>query len=353
MLNGRLSKSWSQRLRINGEPFNIGLGSFPIVSLAEARNKALENRRKVEVGIDPRDKPKSVPSFKEAAEIVIAKNAEGWRKGRHEGNWRASLAQYAYPVIGKRPVDQITIRDIKTILEPIWIEKRETARKLKQRIATVLNWAMGEEYRTDNPAFGKAIIEALPKHTQPRQHQRALPHAEVGAALATICDTKAWMGTKLAFRFLVLTATRSGEVRGAGWSEIDLDAATWTIPQERMKNGREHRVPLPPQALMILEEARELGDGKGLIFPSITGRQMSDNTLSKLLRENGVYGVPHGFRSSFRVWAAETGAPREIAEHALAHIEGSATELAYRRTDYFMARRELMQQWGDYVSPLT
>ena len=350
---GRLAKSWSQRLRINGEPFNIGLGSFPIVTLKEARDKALENRRAVEQGKDPRVRTSSIPTFADAAEIVIGIHASGWKTGRNEANWRRSLSQYAYPTLGAKLVSEITSQDVMGLLVPIWTEKRETARKLRQRIGAVMKWAVAQGYRDDNPA-GEAIGAALPKNGHIIQHQRALPHEEVSGALDTIRETGAWVGTKLAFEFLCLTATRSGEARLATWSEFDLETQVWTIPASRMKRQREHRVPLSNQAMEVLRRARSLNDVDGLVFPSVTGRALTDSTISKLLRWNNIGCVPHGMRSSFRVWAAEcSNAPREIAEMCLAHVEGSAVELAYRRTDYFLARRQLMQQWADYISPST
>ncbi len=350
---GRVAKSWSQRLRINGEPFNIGLGSFPIVTLKEARDKALENRRVVEQGKDPRVKTSSIPTFADAAEIVIGIHAAAWKDGRHEANWRRSLSQYAYPPIGAKLVSEITSLDVMALLVPIWTEKQETARKLRQRIGAVMKWAVAQGYRADNPA-GDAIGAALPKNGHVTQHQRALPHEDVSGALDTIRATGAWDGTKMAFEFLCLTATRSGEARLARWSEFDLETQVWTIPASRMKRQRKHRVPLSDQAMEVLRQARQLSDGDGLVFPSITGKALTDSTISKLLRENNVACVPHGMRSSFRVWAAEcSDAPREIAEMCLAHVEGSAVELAYRRTDYFQARRLLMQQWADYISTST
>ena len=350
---GRLAKSWSQRLRINGEPFNIGLGSFPIVTLKEARDKALENRRAVEQGKDPRVRTSSIPTFADAAEIVIGIHATGWKTGRNEANWHRNLSQYAYPTLGAKLVSEITSQDVMGLLVPIWTEKRETARKLRQRIGAVMKWAVAQGYRADNPA-GDTIGAALPKNGHVIQHQRALPHEEVAGALDTIRETGAWVGTKLAFEFLCLTATRSGEARLATWSEFDLETQVWTIPASRMKRQREHRVPLSNQAMEVLRRARSLNDVDGLVFPSVTGRALTDSTISKLLRWNNIGCVPHGMRSSFRVWAAEcSNAPREIAEMCLAHVEGSAVELAYRRTDYFQARHQLMQQWADYISPST
>ena len=232
---------------------------------------------------------------------------------------------------------------------PIWHTRPETARRVRQRIGAVMRWAIAQGFRADNPA-GDAIAAALPSNSGRRQHHRALPHVEVARSIATIRASAAHPTTVLAFEFLVLTACRSGEVRGARWDEVDLASATWTIPSFRMKSAREHRVPLPPRASEVLAEARRFRDRSGLVFPSATGLQLSDATLSKLLRENGIPAVPHGYRSSFRDWAAElTDVPREICELALAHVNKDRVEAAYRRSDLFDRRRDLMEQWAEYL----
>ncbi|MCY3887046.1 MAG: tyrosine-type recombinase/integrase [Chloroflexi bacterium] len=347
---GRLSKTWSQRLRIAGKLSSIGLGAYPIVTLAEARQAALENRRAVARGRDPRSG--GVPTFAGAVDSVLAIRAAGWKDGgKSEKQWRASLRDYAMPKLGRTPVDRITTADVLAVLVPIWSTKRETAKRVRQRISAVMLWAIAEGYRDDNPA-GEAIGAALPKNSGRQEHHRALPHAEVGAALATVRASEAWPATKLAFEFLVLTACRSGEVRGALWEEIDDQTATWTIPAARMKASLAHRVPLSARALAILDAARELANGSGLVFPSVRGSELSDNTLSKLLRELGIPAVPHGFRSSFRDWAAEcTNAPREVCELALAHVDSDRVEAAYRRSDFFERRRQLMEEWAAYCNP--
>ena len=345
--SGRLSKTWAQRLRISGRPCNVGLGAYPLVSLAEARAMALKNARNVKKGIDPR--AGGIPTFEEACERVIAIHSKSWKSAKSEKQWRSTLQDYAIPKIGRMTVDQIETAHVMGVLLPIWNEKRETARRLRQRLSAIMRWGVAQGYRSDNPA-GDAISAALPRNGVGRKHHAALPFAQVEGALKKIRDSDAHLTTKLAFEFLTLTACRSGEVRLARWHEIDLGNAVWTIPGERMKTGREHRVPLSSKALATLDEAAKVSDTSGLVFPSPTGREMSDSTVSKLCRENNVGCVPHGMRSSFRDWAAEiSDAPREIAELCLAHVEGSAAELAYRRTDYFEKRRELMQQWADYL----
>ena len=344
--NGRPSKTWSQKLLVNGAYRWIGLGSYPVVSLAQARQAALENKQAAVAGRDPRN---AIPTFEQCAERVIAIYAEGWKDGgKSEKQWRASLGKYVFPRVGDRPINAVSTADLMAVLIPVWQERPETARRIKQRLGAIMRWAVAESYRDNDPTT--SLSAALPKHNSVRQHHKALPFAEVSGALDVVRASGAYIMTRLAFEYMVLTACRSGEIRLAQWNEIDVESATWTIPANRMKTKREHRVPLSPRALEILAEAQEYADKSGLIFPSISGRAMSDSTLSKLLRENGVQAVPHGFRSSFRNWAAEcTDAPREIAEHCLAHIEGSAAELAYRRTDYFERRRELMNDWVAYV----
>ena len=213
-----------------------------------------------------------------------------------------------------------------------------------------MKWAIAEGYRADNPA-GEAISAALPKSNGPAGHFRALPYSQVGAAIEKTRQSGAYIGTKLAFEFLVLTAARSGEVRGAQWSEIDFEGREWIIPSERMKTGREFRVPLSSRAIEILREAAEYADGSGLVFPSLRGRVLSDATLSKLAKENGIKGTPHGMRSSFRDWCAESGVSREVAEASLAHVVGSnKIEWAYLRSTLFDLRREVMENWGAYIS---
>ena len=353
MSAGGFSKTFSQRLRMNGKPFDIGLGGYPLVSLAEARAKALENARAVKAGIDVRAERKrqdqAVPVFADAAEIVIGIQAKTWKPGsKTEKLWRSRLTTYAYPVIGSMPVSEIASTDIHKVLVAL-SDKRETQAKLRQYLTVVVDWSISQGFRgeDDNPVA--AAVRGLPKRERVRrQHHRALAFTDVSGALARIRESEAYEVTKLAIEFLTLTATRSGEVRGATWGEID--GNIWTIPSARMKSGREHRIPLSDRAMGILEDAKYYADDSELLFPSVRGKQLSDNTLSKLFRDLLIGGTPHGLRSSFRDWAAErTDYPREICEFALAHIEGSAAELAYRRTDYFDNRCELMQDWADFL----
>ena len=350
---GRVSKRWAQRLRFDGDAFNVGLGAYPIVTLQAARDVAFANARAVRDGHDVRVDRATlaiVPTFADAVESTIATHAASWKDGGKTAKiWRSRLREYGKSIASKR-VDAVTPADVLAVLIPLWADKRETARKLRQYIGAVMAWAMAQGYRTDNPA-GADITAALPRGGNTAQHHRALPLADVPAALASIAESGAGATTKLALRFLTLTAARSGEVRGAAWAEIDQRSATWTIPAPRTKTGRAHRIPLTGAALETLRQASEYADRSGLIFPSSTGRMLSDATLSKLVRELGIAGTPHGMRATFRTWAAEAAiVPREVAEFALGHVEGSAAELAYRRTDYYEMRSTLMEAWADAIT---
>lgn len=347
------SRQWVQRLLIHGKPRTLGLGGYPLVSLAKARQVALENRRIAREGGDPlalKNRP-GIPTFAKALESVLDIQRETWKDaGKSEKQWRASLRDYAMPRLGNKRVDLVTTADVMAVLVPVWNSKAETARRVRQRIGAIMKWAIAQGYRQDNPA-GDAISAALPKNNGVKQHQRALPHGEVAAAIGAVLASNAYEASKLAFEFLVLTAARSGEVRLAKWDEIDLDARTWTVPAERMKAKREHRVPLSERCVEILEAAMQFEDTSGLVFPSVTGRALSDSTLSKLLRENGIKAVPHGFRSSFRDWCGErSGVAREVAEAALAHTVRNNVEAAYARSDLLDKRRPLMDAWAHYLS---
>ena len=348
--NGRISKTWSQRLYIGSKPVMLGLGSYPVVSLADARAKALENRRVVAGGEDPR-RARRMPTFAQAAEEVIAMHAQTWKPHSRTGTiWRRTFAAYAYPIIGDKPVDRISPADVMSILTPIWGTKRATAQAVRQRISIIMRWAIAQGLRPDNPA-GDAVAAALPRAKTRVTHHKALPYDRVAAALETIRGAGAHWSTRSALEFMVLTAVRKGEVRLMTWDEIDLAAATWTVPAERMKTGLEHRVPLSDQALEILADARQHTGGEGLVFPGRAGGPAASTNVNHLLREAGIDATPHGFRSSFRDWASEkTDAPNEVCELALAHVNSDRTEAAYRRTDLYERRRKLMEDWADYLN---
>ena len=342
---GRLTRCWTQSVRLDGKPTSIGLGSYPVVTLALARKRALGNARAIAEGRDPRRRAtRSVPTFAAAWETVIAIHAAHWKPGAgNAAQWRNSLRNHVLPTLGGRPVDAITGTEVIAVLEPVWTTRRETARRLRRRISAVMQWAIAQGLRSDNPA-GDAISGALPNNPAKRQHQRALPYAQVGDAIRRV----------LAFEFLVLAAGRSSEVLKADWNEIDREAAVWTVPAARMKADREHRVPLSDRALGVPDEARrQLAHGNGAVFPSSTGILQGPTHLSYMLQELGIDAVPHGFRSSFRDWAAEcTDAPRDVCELALAHVNRDRVEAASMRTDLFERRRVLMQQWADFVAAL-
>ena len=321
-----------QRIVIDGKRRDLGLGPWPVVSLAKARQRAFANRVAIADGTDPLAEKRraKVPTFEHAVQRVIALHQGTWKDGGKTSKlWQSTLREYVFPHIGEKDVADITTAEFMTILTPIWVSKFETARKVHRRIGTVMKWAVAQGHRQDNPA-GEAITAALPKRSKQVRHMPALPHGEVAGTLAAVRGSRAWPATKLASEFLVLTATRSAEVRLATSDEINLGKREWTIPAARTKADREHRVPLCDRAVEILHEARTLGDGTGLVFPSARRKARSDMTLPKLLKEQGVPAVPHGFRSSFRDWAAErTNHPREVIEAALAHVVTNQTEVAY------------------------
>ncbi len=311
------AKRWVQRIVIGGKRRDIGLGSTTLVTLSGAREKALENRRTARAGGDPladRDRASHVLTFKQTAEKVHALHLPTWSNAKQGQQWINTLTTYAFPFIGEKKIDTLSTADVLAVLSPIWTAKPETANRVRQRFSTVLKWSIAQSWRETNPAAD--IAGALPKRSKPVKHHRSLPFDQVAAAIDTVWRSGASMASKLALEFLILTATRSGEVRGTHWDEIDGD--TWTVPGKRMKTRKEHRVPLSPRCLEILEAAKALGGGEGFIFPRSRGNTLSDSSLSKLLRELGVDCVPHGFRSSFRMWASEkTDFPREVCGFAL------------------------------------
>lgn len=348
------AKRWVQRIVVNGKRRDIGLGSASLVSLLEARETALQHRKAARAGEDPLAAKKlsqAILTFKEAAEAVHALNKPTWRNEKHGDQWINTLEKFAYPTIGNKRVSTITSADILHVLSPIWNTHPETARRVKQRVGTVMKWAMAKGWRTDNPA--EAVSQGLSKHDRSKvQHRKALAYDKVADAINIVRASDAGIATKLAFEFLVLTATRSVETREARWTEIDLEKKVWTIPASRMKAKKEHRIPLPDRCLVILEEAKFLKQEKSdLIFPGTKeDRPLSDMTLSKLMKELAIPAVPHGFRSSFRDWAGEaTAHPREVIEFALAHVIKDKAEAAYARSDLFDKRRALMDDWAAYI----
>ena len=346
------TRSWVQRIAIRGRRHELGLGSAVLVPLAEARAKALANRKIAREGGDPlaeKRRAEVTPTFAAAAARVLEQKQAGWSNSRHESTWIRSLETYAFPRIGGRLVSEVTSADVLEVLTPIWHEKAQTARRVRQRIRTVLEWAVAMELRPDNPC--DRIGPVLGPQRAPVQHMRALPHRDVPAAVKAVRASGAAPVVRLAFELLVLTAARWGEVRGAEWAEIDTADRVWTIPATRMKAQRAHRVPLCGRAMEILEAARTLGNGSGpLVFPNRTGTPLPEKKLRRMLQDLNIAAVPHGFRSTFRDWAAEeTNHPREVVEAALAHMVQNKVEAAYARSDLFERRRRLMSDWAAYV----
>ena len=344
---GRWSKTWSQRLRIDGKQRSIGLGSYPTVTLAEARKRALANRQAVAEGRDPRQL--RIPTFQQATEKVIEIHAGKWKPGgRTEEHWRASLHTYAYPHLGKKRVNEITSADVMRCLRPIWHTKPEMARKAKRRISAVMKWAIAQAYRSDDPADSR-IPAALGSNHGGGSHFKALPHRLLADAYAQVVGSgSSFWSTRAALQFLILTAARSGEVRGARWTEIDGD--TWTIPADRTKTGKPHRVPLSEAAVAVLEDARKRTTGRGLVFPAKNTRKQSNMTMGSLLKRLGIPCTPHGMRSSFRSWAAESGGvERQLAEMSLSHAV-PGVEGVYMRSDRLEERRAVMADWAAYTT---
>jgi integrase len=349
-------RSWVQRLTINGKRRDIGLGPYPLVTLAAARELAVNNKRQVLSGRDPVAVKKKAQAearkrinFAEASKRACEELSPSWRGKKEPQAFINTLAKYANPYFGSNYLEDIEPADIRKAILACRAKVPNQATKVQHRILSVFKWAVAEGLRADNPATSDAL--ALPKHERQTKNSRALPYQEVVVAIDKVKASRAWSATKMALEFTILTAARSGEARGACWSEIDVENAVWTVPAQRMKMNREHRVPLSKRAMEVLEEARTLDGNTGLVFPSFSGRELSDNTLSKLLRELELGTTVHGFRSSFRTWTQEqTNAPSEVGEAALAHVKADKVEAAYARSDLFEKRRRLMDSWSSYLN---
>lgn len=349
-------KSWVLRINFEGRRRAFGLGGYSMVSLARAREKAAEYRAAIAEGRDPVAKKHApvTPSFTEAAYAVHEANKPRWRNPKHAASWIQTLERHAIPVIGKLPLHRIGRRDVLRVLTPIWTSRRETARRVRQRMRTIFRWAIAHGFMETNPA-GEVIDAVLPPVPKVKALFRALPYQEVGPAIEAVAASRASLSARLCLRFLVLTGARSGEARGATWDEIDLEGRVWRIPSERMKAGVEHRVPLSRQAVEVLEEASLLREDSGLVFPSPLKKRvpMSDMTLTKILRSVGLASraTVQGFRSSFCNWMLEqTNTPWVVSEAALARSLGDAAEQIYADFDLFERRRTLMQRWADYLT---
>lgn len=351
------ARSWVLRTMIGARRAELGLGGYPTVSLAQAIEYAREARDSIRDGTDPaaerRAKRVTVEwTFKKTALAYIAAHKAGWKNAKHGAQWESTLETYAYPMFGQKHVRDVTKADVLAAIEPIWSTKNETATRVRNRIELVLSYAVQRELRPEglNPARWRGNLDAaLPK---PGKVSRVEHHAalSIDAMHAFMQRLRQAQGTGArALEFAILTAARSGEVRGALWSEIDLQAAVWSIDAARMKSDRPHRVPLSAPALELLEALPRF-EGVDLLFPGQENKPLSDMTLTAALRRMKVDATAHGFRSTFRDWAAErTATPAEVAEMALAHAIGDATEAAYRRGDLFDKRRQLMDLWAAFI----
>jgi integrase len=348
------SKSWIARLQSNGKRRDYGLGSLKDISLTEARDMAREYRKQLRAGVDPlaakRKASEHIPSFRTAAKAVHAEHKASWRNGKHGAQWLATLESYVFPKFGDLRIDQVETGQVRDALAEIWLTKPETARRVRQRIGTVLDYAHGKGWRKHPFGMG-GVNKALPRQPRKTGRFKAMPYARVPEFCQSIKERLS-MG-RLALEAAILTATRSGEVRGARWAEVDLDAATWTIPADRMKAGKEHIVPLSSAAADVFKRAADLRiEASDLVFHgSKRGHPLSDMTLLKVLRDAKEPFTVHGFRSAFRDWVADqTNVPGEVAEAALAHAIPNAVEAAYRRTNFMEKRRKLMDAWAAYCS---
>jgi integrase len=346
------SRKWVLRFMSHGKAREMGLGAFPEVGLAEAREKALAARRLVKSGVDPiaeRQRDRGVPTFGEMADEVISSLSAGFRNEKHKYQWSMTLTKHAAPLRSK-PVDAIATDDVLAVLKPLWTKTPVTANRLRGRIEKVLNAAKAKGFRSgENPAAWRGHLEnLLPKRSKLDQsHHAAMAYDDVPAFIARLRGNASV--SAMALEFVVLTAVRSGEVLGMFWSEVDFAEKVWTIPAERMKAGREHRVPLTEPAMAILAKLNAVRTSD-FVFPGQKpGQPLVDETLIAILRRMGLDVTVHGFRSSFRDWVGnETPFPREVAEQALAHAVGNAVEQAYRRSDALEKRRPLMNAWTNH-----
>ena len=362
------ARSWVLKYTLFGRKREMGLGSCKTYTIDEARERARKYRQLVDDGIDPiaqRDQEKAQrraesgqrKTFEEAAREYVRQHQGRWRNAKHAAQWTTTLEVHAYPIIGGRDVNSITKADILSVLDPIASEKAETASRIRQRIKAVLDWSAARDWRRNhNPAMWDEIARAVPIVPKARRtkHFAACAYADVPATLQAVRASTATDLVKLMFEFTVLTAARSGEVRGMTWGEVNAKAHTWTVPAGRMKANREHRVPLSFQASDLLKRAHKLTakhDDADLVFPNSTGKAYSDMVFTALLRRLGYAFTMHGYRSSFRDWAGETTAyPRDVIEAALAHQLQDKTEAAYFRSDLFDKRRALMNDWAQHCA---
>ncbi|WP_322015929.1 tyrosine-type recombinase/integrase [Paraburkholderia sp. J12] len=364
---GKTGSKWTLRFTspITGKRRDAGLGVYPEVTIAAARDKALAMHKVIDAGKDPieeRDREQQAASvaaaaltFEKAASKVHEELRSGWRNAKHADDSIRSLEAYVFPKLGGKPLDAITPADCAEVLRPIWLEKAETASRVRQRMFSVLQWAWAHTHISANPA--SVVDHLLPKQNAKKEHQPAIPWRDIPEfSKAQFREIEPADNTRAALLFAILTASRSGEVRGATWGEFDLDAAVWTIPGSRMKAGEPHRVPLSSSALALVKRLKEAKQHETLVFPSPRGKVLSDMTLTALLRRvkaksdtPGRVATLHGFRSSFRDWASEHGYARDLAERALAHTIANKVEASYHRTDLLEQRRPMMERWATHI----
>lgn len=359
-------KKWVLRITVAGKRREMGLGPYPLVLLAEARDNAMKARKMVLEGEDPIENRKAkvlaekpeVPTFTQAAARYIRAHRHGWSNIKHARQWCVSLRTYAKPTLGKKAVDEITTDEILSVLKPIWVKKTETAKRVQGRIENILDFATAHKWRDSmNPARWRGHLDKLlpkPTSVQKVEHHPAMPYDEVPLFIKELKEKPGV--SALALQFLILTACRTGEVIGALWSEIDFEAAIWTVPAVRMKSKRDHRVPLCAELVAILNAVPRVVNNPYIFFGQRQGRPISNLAMLQLMRGMG-YGVggnrggyvPHGFRSSFRDWAGEESSfPRDVCEMALAHVIENRVEAAYRRGDLFDKRRKMMEEWAEW-----
>ncbi|MGE3708979.1 MAG: tyrosine-type recombinase/integrase [Hyphomicrobiaceae bacterium] len=356
-----IGRSWIFRYTAPaGGAAKMGLGSAKDVSLARAREIAAEYRQQLADGKDPKRERKRVKdaaksiTLEEAAKSLIGSKEAGWRNDKHRQQWCNTLATYVYPTIGETPVADITVDDVVKVLDPIWTIKPETAGRVRGRIESVLSWAKARGYRTgENPAAWKDnLAHILPPRSKVRRvkHHAALPYAEIPQFMRELSRREGV--SNLALKFVILTAARTGEALGAEWPEIDFEARLWTVPAERMKAGKEHRVPLSPQAIVVLRRMLPLREGPFIFVGQRKGRPLSNMALLMQLRDLRPGVTTHGFRSSFKDWSSEaTSTPNFVSEAALAHVVADKVEAAYRRSDLLERRRQLMNEWAAFCMP--
>jgi integrase len=364
-INDTGARSWVLRTMVGDKRRHMGLGGFPDVPLAQAKEKARKARDDISNGVDPivqrkaalsalRAQQATEKTFKEAAQGYLDAHSESWKNPKHAAQWANTLETYAYPIMKNLLVRDVAQEHVLAVLEPIWKTKNETASRLRGRIESVLDWSTVRKYRSgENPARWKGHLDMLlpaPSKVQKVTHHKALPINEMPTFMAALRQREGLAARAL--EFAILCTSRSGEVRGATWAEIDLANAIWTIPADRMKAGKEHRVPLSDAALQVLNNLPRFKDNP-LVFPAPRGGEMSDMTMTAVMRRMEVNAVPHGFRSTFRDWAGErTNYSREVAEQALAHAIGNQVEAAYRRGDALEKRRPMMKDWAEFCARL-